>query len=488
MEAEKAKLADEKKVLLALKKQYAEAAKDVQGRIHIHTNKINIMLDEWDELDDEKRSILQSQIYQKQFQEQLKAQIEETVKKLNDGQYKSIQDYLNDSYTTAAAGSAYDMHGQGVPLIMPIDRKAMVKSVELDPKLSKKLYGSYMEQMKDSIRAEVSRGIATADSYEHIARNISNKTNQGFNKTMRIVRTEGHRIQVEAAFEQQQKAKQTGADIVKQWDSTLDGRTRPTHRKLDGQIREIDDYFEVNGHRAKYPSGFGRPEEDINCRCALLQRARWALDDEELETLKKRAEYFGLDKTEDFKDFKKKYLKAAEYIGAVGLAAKISGDGIPEHEEPKKVKQIDYADKKAVAAAVSEFEAGAVSETIETAYVITADGEVFMCYGTEDRVFPDFDLNEKLYGATITHNHPIEETEHSFSKDDLNLFLQYNLVVLRGCDELYTYEFTRNPEEIDEPPEDWMDFENFAHIAMIEMAKANGIGYRRWKNEQSGSE
>ena len=25
------------------------------------------------------------------------------------------------------------------------------------------------------------------------------------------------------------------------------------------------------------PGGFGRPEEDINCRCALLQRARWAL-------------------------------------------------------------------------------------------------------------------------------------------------------------------------------------------------------------------
>lgn len=317
LEAEKAKLRDEKKVLAALKKQYEEAAKDVQGKIHIHDNKIDIMLNEWDEIDDEKRSILQSQIYQKKFQEQLKAQIDETVKKLNDGQYKSIQEYLDDSYKTAATGAAYDLHGQGIPLVMPIDRKAMLKSVELDPKLSNKLYGSYMEQMKDNIRAEISRGIATADSYEHIARNISSKTNQGFNKTMRIVRTEGHRIQTEAAFEQQKKAKAAGADIVKQWDSTLDGKTRPSHRKLDGQIREIDDYFEVNGHKAKYPSGFGRPEEDINCRCALLQRARWALDEEELDTLKKRAEYFGLDKTENFREFKEKFLKAVEKVKAM---------------------------------------------------------------------------------------------------------------------------------------------------------------------------
>lgn len=325
-EVELAKLRDEKKVLAALKKQYEEAAKDVQAKIHIIDNKmqIDMGLDEWDDLDEEKRSIIQSKIYQKKFQQQLKAQIDETVNKLNAGQYDSIEAYLNDTYTTAATGTAYDLHDQGVPLITPIDKKAMLKSVELDPKLSNKLYGSYMEQMKTNIRAEVSRGIATADSYEHIARNISNRTNQSFNKTMRIVRTEGHRIQIEAAYEQQQKAKKAGADIVKQWDATLDGRTRKSHRKLDGQIRELDEPFEVNGHKAMHPAAFGRPEEDINCRCALLQRAKWALDDEELETLKKRAEHFGLDKTESFKNFQEKYLKALEKSGGSGTIADIN--------------------------------------------------------------------------------------------------------------------------------------------------------------------
>ena len=44
----------------------------------------------------------------------------------------------------------------------------------------------------------------------------------------------------------------------------------------------------------------------------MLQRARWALGADELKTLQQRAEFYGLDKTEDLKEFKKKYLKASE--------------------------------------------------------------------------------------------------------------------------------------------------------------------------------
>ena len=60
-----------------------------------------------------------------------------------------------------------------------------------------------------------------------------------------------------------------------------------------------------------FPGDFGDPAEDCNCRCACLTRARWGLDADELNTLKDRAKFFGLDKTKDFSDFKEKYLKAA---------------------------------------------------------------------------------------------------------------------------------------------------------------------------------
>ena len=312
LEVEKAKLADEKKVLDALRKQYEQAAADVQGKINIHTNKINIMLNEWDDIDEAQQSIIQSQIYQRKFQQQLKAQLDDIIDKMDSGMFETVQEYLDKCYLTGLIGTAYDLHGQGIPVVSPIDQKAMLNAVTLDPKLSEKLYGDYMGEMKQAIRGEISRGIATADSFTNIARNISNKTNVGLNKTMRIVRTEGHRIQIEGAVEMQDKAKKAGADVLKQWDATLDGKTRESHRRVDGELRELDEKFS-NG--LMHPSdSSGGAAEVVNCRCALLQRARWALDDDELETLKQRAAYFGLDKADNFNDFQKKFAKGAEAV------------------------------------------------------------------------------------------------------------------------------------------------------------------------------
>ena len=129
---------------------------------------------------------------------------------------------------------------------------------------------------------EISRGIAQELSYQEIARNIKNTTNVDYNKSLRIAKTEGHRIQNESAYNVQVEAIKKGANVVKQWDSTLDGKTRPTHRTLDGQIVGVNEYFKSeSGYKALYPGGFGVPSEDCNCRCVILQRAKWALTDEE---------------------------------------------------------------------------------------------------------------------------------------------------------------------------------------------------------------
>lgn len=133
-----------------------------------------------------------------------------------------------------------------------------------------------------------------------------------------IVRTEAGRVQEQANFDAANKAKAAGADVVKQWSAVLDGKTRDTHRELDHQIREMDKPFETHGKKAMYPHDFGDPAEDCNCRCTLLTRARAALDKDELAVMQKRAEFFGLDKTESFAEFKKKYLKAAQTVENTG--------------------------------------------------------------------------------------------------------------------------------------------------------------------------
>ena len=202
-----------------------------------------------------------------------------------------------------------------MPVIIPIDRAAAVKAVVTDSKLSFDLYaalGYDMDKLKKHVRQEITRGIAASLPYEQIAQNLSGFTSMPLSNAKRIVRTEGHRIQQESADDARNAAKAKGADLVKQWDASLDGATRPLHRRLDGQIREIGEPFEAGGKKAMYPGKFNDPGQDCNCRCVALTRARSALDEKELATLKERAEYFGLDKTEDFEDFKKKYLKATK--------------------------------------------------------------------------------------------------------------------------------------------------------------------------------
>jgi SPP1 gp7 family putative phage head morphogenesis protein len=228
-------------------------------------------------------------------------------------QFVNVSDYLNTCYEDSFVGGLFDLHGQGVPLMMPLDQEAMVTAVQLDSKISQGLYtrlGEDVSVLKKHITAQVSRSIATGMTFAQTAKQLSNRTRIGYNNAIRIARTEGHRIQNQATMNVMEQAKERGADVVKQWDATLDGRTRESHAAVDGQIREVDEPFS-NG--LMYPGDpAGGAAEVINCRCALLQRARWALDEDELETLKERAEYFGLDKADQFDDFKKKYLKAVK--------------------------------------------------------------------------------------------------------------------------------------------------------------------------------
>ena len=103
----------------------------------------------------------------------------------------------------------------------------------------------------------------------HIAKGMNSPFKKAINNSIRIARTEGHRIQNEAALDAQDEAKKKGADIVKQWDATLDDRTRPDHQVADGQIREIGDSFDVGGEKMKAPGVGGSAKNVCNCRCCL---------------------------------------------------------------------------------------------------------------------------------------------------------------------------------------------------------------------------
>ena len=286
-------------VLNELEKSYQKALNDINGVIA----KLLARKD---------TENLQAIIYQLKYQRLLKSEIEGFLNALHTQNYQLIDDYLKDSYVTAHIGTLFELQAQGVPLILPLNQEQMISAITLNSKLSEPLYNSLgydVEHLKINVVSEISRGIAQRLTYAEMARNLSAKTKLSKNRTLNIARTEGHRIQQEATYNLQARAKEKGAKIFKQWDSTLDRKTRPTHRELDGQMIGVNDYFHSSGGgKALYPGGFGDPKEDCNCRCCLVQVAEWELSDDaftKMNGVTNELQHF--ESIDDYNKFKKKF-------------------------------------------------------------------------------------------------------------------------------------------------------------------------------------
>lgn len=322
-EVMRSQLEAEKQVLLRLKAIYEQAAKDVSEKLEISNGKIEILLQDIENADDVTRSILQSQIYQRDFQQNLKAQLDLLLKDLNDNQYGSISEYLENSYNNGFIGTLYSLNTSGIPVVMPINPTMVVRAMSIDSKLSKPLYerlGEDVEHLKKRISNEISRGISSSMHYNDIARNIAGKTNAGVNNAMRIVRTEGGRIYNAASLDSAKAAKEkTDADLVKVWDAVLDGLTRPHHRQLDGQMRELDENFEIDGLSAPAPNHFGIAKEDINCRCVVLTKPRWDVDGPFTKRDNETGELLEFQGTKSYEEFKEKYWKTVDNSGESGI-------------------------------------------------------------------------------------------------------------------------------------------------------------------------
>lgn len=313
-EVAKSLLDSEEAALSELEKQYKRSLKDITEKIKSFQADIDLLDAAMEQggMDDAAKALMQSKkrskVYQKQYQEALKAQVSGILEKMQSDQYTTIDGYLRGCYDDAYLGEMYSIAQQGLPVIMPIDQAAAVKAILTDSKISNGLYsalGVYVQGLKKTITQEISRGIASSMTYRDIARNISNVSGSGYTNAKRIVVTEGNRIQNTASRNAAMDAKAHGADLVKMWDSTLDGKTRPSHRAVDGQIREMNERFSNGLDR---PGDSSAPAaEVVNCRCKEIHRPRWDIDG----GIAKRDNFTGeirtFDNPKGYAEFKKKY-------------------------------------------------------------------------------------------------------------------------------------------------------------------------------------
>ena len=257
-------LEDEGKLLKELQSVYSAALANIKRNVQW------LMTDE----------MSQSKIYQLEYQQQLEKRIDAILDVLNSNDEAAIQTFLSNIYRDSFEGTNYIIQQQGIPLIFNLTEDEVLLSVmrKVDDMTFAQRLGVNMNEFKTKVKGIISRGIAAAEPYTNIAKNLSLATKEEYNKSRRIAITESGRVQSEAKLNVQQRAKAKGANIMKEWSCTFDGKTRHSHRELDGKIIEVDELFEVDGKKALAPCKFGKAALDINCRCTLLTRAKWNLD------------------------------------------------------------------------------------------------------------------------------------------------------------------------------------------------------------------
>ena len=270
----------EDETLEKIKKTYERSLKDVQS-------KAKELQDEIDELeknianDDEiELTKIRSKVYQLEYQRNLSRQISNYLDVIKDNNVNNITDYINKVYSNGFLSEQYRLMANGLNITMPINQKLLEKAVNTtfdDIPLSTRIYEN-VNKAKKNIIAEISRGLSIGMSNQDMARNLKNSMDVSMRKAFQIAQNEGARVRQSAIYDSMAQAKKKGADIVKQWSATLDGKTRPVHAELDGQYAEIDEDFKYSGGKVFAPKQFGIASEDINCRCTLLTVPRWDIE------------------------------------------------------------------------------------------------------------------------------------------------------------------------------------------------------------------
>lgn len=128
------------------------------------------------------------------------------------------------------------------------------------------IMGTLKEAVREVLVESFGDGTGEAGTVKLIRERIGRKLSA--TNAARIARTEMHTASTIGADE---AARSTGLDMIKEWMSAEDSRTRESHAIADGQEVALDEPFSVGGALLMVPGDPSGPAREIvNCRCAIL--------------------------------------------------------------------------------------------------------------------------------------------------------------------------------------------------------------------------
>lgn len=120
------------------------------------------------------------------------------------------------------------------------------------------------------------------------------------------------------------------------------------------------------------------------------------------------------------------------------------------------------------------YEEKIVSKPVENMIVICSNGDVYHSIGSKKSVMIDDTID--LCDSIVTHNHPQEETSFSFSGQDLGLFFEEGIKILRGVDYKYSYTIEKTSDTIEVDADSIRsEFESIRRLELMSLSMNGSI-------------
>ena len=220
--------------------------------------------------------------------------VEQTYSNVYSGMVQAVEKAVDDQDLTSIFASVRSVKPQALRAAVNNPIHGLSLPAQLERNRANIIYG---------IKQAVGIGLSVGDRFDTMAKRVQkaligdNGTGGSYAKSVRIVRTEAHRVREQgnhdAASDLGSKLAPVGFEIVKVWHTMKDERVRPNsvrktkkgwkhtsngqynHVKMEGQSVPVNEPFQLpSGATAMSPGMSGVAGEDINCRCFVSYEVR----------------------------------------------------------------------------------------------------------------------------------------------------------------------------------------------------------------------
>lgn len=188
--------------------------------------------------------------------------------------------------------------------------------------------------------SQLTQGVLLGESIPKMARRVKSVTGSNIAAATRTARTAVTGAECAGRVSSYERARDMGIKLKQEWVATLDGRTRHSHRKLDGEKVEVGGTFS-NGCR--FPGDpTARYAEICNCRCTLVA----AVEGFETDDAKRASK---LPKGMTYEEWKAGHAERpphdssgrtmGEFIGQPSVKAQLEKRGMSENQARKALSE-----------------------------------------------------------------------------------------------------------------------------------------------------